>query len=539
MRFVATATAALSLLLAADCRRLLTVVLTGDNQWTCWLNGDKTVGPLDKPNLYGWQDLKVISKWVDDGQYLLACTVTDYGVVGGFIASIYADGVLIAETNPGHGWKSLSTGVAPAAGWNDNLEFDDSKWTTVTSACPGYPAWASVTAAARVNGSMSNWLWGPTCTTIQNTVLFRLEGNTNDGKRNLVVSAIADDLMAVTAPGIKFNNTGSPFISLYVKNSRILPGQYVIAAAVTNFGGPGGFILSATLDGCPILTTDTSALTGWIFTDKQPAAGWDTQVDFDLTSWQSITKACPFIDGWGGVDVQLQNSGPNPSWIWGTDCAYAAKTYWFRALLTIADPRLPLTVVMAVDAPFQAYIDGQLFDQSALTYSQRLQAFTFTKQVYPGERIIAFKLTPSGSFVPSNGVIAAVYLSGRLIATTGNNRLWTTTQNAPNSDSGWYIDVYPQSPLGGWDSVFAVNPLGKSGWPSVEATVRANGADAQWISSMTGQPLTANAWFRLVVDAQTTTPTVVYPIVTTTKTQTSTLFTSQTYCPTGPIASIN
>jgi hypothetical protein len=148
--------------------KLMTIRMTADNEWDIYFAGKSVVGPRDKDYggyPYAWSRVTDINMNVVPGKYVFAIHAKDYGTLRAFIASLVYDGKLFAVTDWSAKWKIIARNSAPSAGWNTDLNYDDSSWSTVDGnlICKNQSPWRDVQPIVSIWGGCPQWMWFPNC----------------------------------------------------------------------------------------------------------------------------------------------------------------------------------------------------------------------------------------------------------------------------------------------------------------------------------------------------------------------------------------
>lgn len=105
-----------------------------------------------------WDVIQTYTVDLEPGNYLFASIVKDNGGYAYFSASVTVDGLFLGQTD-GSGVFRGATSVA--AGWNTDLNYDDSSWTVLTANC----GTTAVRIWSNINGVPTQALgfWLPNC----------------------------------------------------------------------------------------------------------------------------------------------------------------------------------------------------------------------------------------------------------------------------------------------------------------------------------------------------------------------------------------
>lgn len=118
---------------------------------------------------WGWGYLQTYTVDLEPGQYLFASSAKDNSGYAFFAVSATVDGLFLGQTDNSGVFRGS---VSVAAGWNTNLNYDDSAWTVLTINC----GTTAVGIWSNVNGVQTQAVgfWLPNCNyNPRNTWYFR------------------------------------------------------------------------------------------------------------------------------------------------------------------------------------------------------------------------------------------------------------------------------------------------------------------------------------------------------------------------------
>jgi hypothetical protein len=109
----------------------LDVILAVDNSFTLYINGEM----FNQPPNYEWYSPfpKYTVYTETDPPYIIAVDAIDRGVIAGFMAAVYYNGVPFAATGNVPGLRSFKVSKTTSNGWNTSINFNDDAWVNATT----------------------------------------------------------------------------------------------------------------------------------------------------------------------------------------------------------------------------------------------------------------------------------------------------------------------------------------------------------------------------------------------------------------------
>ncbi|KAJ3163349.1 hypothetical protein HK101_000628 [Irineochytrium annulatum] len=357
--FLASALLALAAASSALADYQVDIYLTVDDNYKIY--------PSDGVNVnHDWQTIDHHTYEVPDGQpFLVSIDAFNNAGIAGVGAVVKVDGRLYAATRPGdnHFKFSHSADLTSDSRWQTDILFDDSAWSTIATGtgfnaisliCDNAAQWGNLPARLQTTANVvipdmaMAWPWS--CESPHTNTSVRLVIQPPP-KRQVDVWITVDDTFHLTFNGQVFDPQGPNWMTLSHYTTYVADDQeLVIGVAAQNYNGIGGMSMAVKVDG-EIFSATQPGYDNMRFLDHAPAAGWNTDVNFDDNAWMRMDGArvpevagvsvwCKDADQWGNMPAQISNSaGVNSmAFAWPYSCDRQNTQTWARVVVPRVNP---------------------------------------------------------------------------------------------------------------------------------------------------------------------------------------------------------
>lgn len=297
-------------------------------------------------------------QYVNDGPLLIAFQIESLGTTGGLMASVLLNGIGIAATGDASNWKvSYSyTGSPLPVGWNTDVNFDTSNWSSFVGTCPAANSpLGQFQTGMSVNGTLPNLVWGPTCSSLISTItVYRLLINVSPsvlspvfvppyiGPNKLEVRYSVDDYVTTFIGNKIYIGYGvlrqtSQSVIQYLDAGKIL----VAMAIQETSGATGGMSIVVLINGRPVAVSGDSFVSAKVNYNLDltltSSTGWNSVLNFDDSAWMSWNSSCVYSRSWNPALANLTAGTSNiaPKILWGPQCTSVNNPGYLRIVVDV------------------------------------------------------------------------------------------------------------------------------------------------------------------------------------------------------------